>query len=603
MSGVLAVFNRDGTPVDRGRFDLLTTELVFRGSGGRSTRLAANVGLAHSRLDLSPGCLRGEQPHTIDGTAWIVADVRLDARADLIAALRRAGREECRADAPDADLILRAYHAWGEQCLERLAGDFVFAIWNGLTEQLFVARDQLGVKPLYYAESTAFVVVSNTLDCVRRHHAVSNELNDSAIADFLTYGFNHDPGTTSFRDVRRMPAAHAATWSSDHCRTRRYWSMPIDQPVHFKRAEDYTARFVEVMSDAVRDRLGAPRIGILMSGGLDSPTLAAVARRVLGANAGGELMAMTSVYDRLIPDAERQYASAVADHLRIPIRFDVRDDEISIAQWDQVTIHSPEPVESPPALAASRRFFEEAALDARVFFYGEGPDNALRYEWRPYMAHMLSRGQVARLMRAVAHDFLLQPRLPFWSWMARSRRRAVEEPLPPVWLRPELAERCGLRNRSSAGERVPSAQAGHPIKPAAYRSFEDVRWQTLFESCDLSGAWCGAEIRHPFLDLRVLRYMLSLPSMPWCRNKAIIRHTMRDELPATVLQRRKSPLGAVPDYERVKRSGLPRLDPTPALLNYVNPDKIPSVPASAPELRSLMRPFGLNYWLRGLGAH
>ena len=130
----------------------------------------------------------------------------------------------------------------------------------------------------------------------------------------------------------------------------------------------------------------------------------------------------------------------------------------------------------------------------------------------------------------------------------------------------------------------------------------DVRWQSLFEFCDLSGGLSQSETRHPFLDLRLLQYMLALPAMPWCRNKLIIRRAMRKALPGEVLRRRKTAVRGSPDFARVLASGLPRLVPAPNLTGYVNPSKIPSVAGSVLELRGTLRPLGLNYWLHGL-AH
>jgi asparagine synthase (glutamine-hydrolysing) len=124
----------------------------------------------------------------------------------------------------------------------------------------------------------------------------------------------------------------------------------------------------------------------------------------------------------------------------------------------------------------------------------------------------------------------------------------------------------------------------------------------LFEGCDLSGALSQSETRHPFLDLRLLQYMLTLPTMPWCRSKLIIRRSMRGLLPRAVLRRRKTPLTGSPDLARVLASGFPRLVPSPNLSRYVNPSKIPSAPRSTLELRVALRPLGLNYWLQDL-AH
>jgi asparagine synthase (glutamine-hydrolysing) len=605
MSGVVGIFNLDGAPVDCALLDSMTRFLTFRGPDARRVRVLKHVGFGHTLLETSDPPCGEEQPLTLDGRTWIVADARVDARSDLIAALRGQGQHDAAPSATDAELIVRAYEAWGEECVEHLLGDFMFAIWDQSRQKLFCARDHLGVKPFFYAQIGPALVVSNTIDCIRLHPAVSRDLHDPAIADFLLFGVNQDAESTSFRDIRRLPPAHAMTWTKHGRRDRRYWTLAIEDPIFFKRAADYSDRFVELLNGALRDRLRTRRVGILMSGGIDSPTLAATALHLLRADPSDfSLQAITSVYDRLIPDAERYYAGVVADHLHIPIRYDVRDDEVSIAQWDDVSVHTPEPVDNPPAFAASVKFFDAVVDDARVFLYGEGPDNALRYEWRPYLSYLLARRDITRLMRAVSSDLLMHRRIPFWSSIrhrirqARASTELVEE--YPVWITDEIAARCECKARWEMPRRPRSA---HPTKPAAYSSLHDARWQALFEDCDLSGALSRAEIRHPFLDLRVLQYMLALPPMPWCRNKAIIRRTMRTHLPRQVIRRRKTSVAASPDFERVKASGLPRLVASPDLLRYVIPDRIPRVARDAMQLRSMLRPLGLNYWLRDLGNH
>jgi asparagine synthase (glutamine-hydrolysing) len=311
------------------------------------------------------------------------------------------------------------------------------------------------------------------------------------------------------------------------------------------------------------------------------------------------------VYDRLVPDAERHYAGLVAAHLKIPIRYDVRDDETSILDWHRVTTHTPEPVANPPGMAAAVEFFERTAAEARVLLYGEGPDNALRYEWRPYLAHLLARRAIGSISRALLNELVLHPRVPLWSSMrhvARSvtKRKRWHDTFP-AWIDDGFAARCACRDRWENHQRpLPPV---HPVRPVGYRTLDAIRWQPLLDDCDLSGALGGCEIRHPYLDLRLLRYMLALPAMPWCRNKLIIRQSMRSALPRDVLRRRKTPLRVSPDFARVRGFGFPRIVPSPDLLRYVNPCKIPSAPRTEVELRAALRPLGLNYWLRDLTTH
>jgi asparagine synthase (glutamine-hydrolysing) len=602
MSGIAGILNLDGAPVDGHLLARMTEYLGFRGPDGHGMHAIGNVGLGHTRLKLVEDSGADEQPFTLDGRRWIVADARVDARADLVAGLRARGHEPP-ADAADAELILRAYCAWGEECVAHLLGDFTFAIWDGPEHRLFCARDHLGVKPFFYSCIGQTVVFSNSLDCVRLYPAVSRELNDDAIADFLLFGANGAFDTTSFRDIRRLPPAHCITWSREATGRRRYWTLPIDEPIAFKRADEYTDRFRELLRAAVSDRLRTSRVAVMMSGGLDSPTLAATAAGLLRErSADYSLRAVTSVYDRLIPDSERYYAGMVAAHLNIPIHYDVRDDETSITDWDRVAVHTPEPVANPPAFAAGLAFLEKMSARARVFLYGEGPDNALWYEWRPYLSYLASRRRVAPLLHALSSDLLMHPRVPLWSLMrevagARSQQRRWRESFPR-WLNDEFAARCTCRARWEAGQRPPSST--HPVRPRGHGGFGAARWQSLFDDCDIQGALSRTEIRHPFLDVRLLQYMLALPAMPWCRNKLIIRRAMRTALPGEVLRRRKTVVQLNPDFARVAASGLPRLRPAPALSRYVKPADVPSMVSSVVELRAVLRPLGLNHWLHDM---
>jgi asparagine synthase (glutamine-hydrolysing) len=598
---MVGLLNLDGSPVDGRLLDRMTEYLAFRGPDARRVVVAKNLGFGHALLRATEESECEEQPFTLDGRQWIVADARVDARQELIAELDARGQGGLSAGATDAELILRAYRAWGEDCTTHLLGDFTFGVWDEPRQRLFCARDQLGVKPFFYAQLGQTVVISNTLNCVRLHPGVSRDLSDPAVADFLLFGANQEIDTTSFRDIRRLAPAHSVTWSKGGPRFRRYWTLPVDEPIHFKRADDYSDRFTELLRAALRDRLRTRRVSVLMSGGLDSPTLAAVAQSVLREGSTAySLEAITSVYDRLIPDSERYYAGLVAEHLKIPIRYDVRDDETSIVNWDQVSVRTPEPVDNPPAFAAGVEFFQTMAADTRVFLYGEGPDNALRYEWRPYLSHLLTGRHVAPLVRALSNDLLMHRRVPLWGSIrqiagaGRHRKRWLAA--FPGWLNDEFAARCACRERWEAGQRPSSSS--HPVRPLGYGGFDAVRWQPLFEDCDRNGALSQSEIRHPFLDLRLLQYMLALPAMPWCRNKLVIRRSMRTVLPREVLRRKKSAVQENPDFRRVLSSGLPRLVPSPELLRYVNPGRIPSVPTSAVQLRAALRPFGLNYWLQ-----
>jgi len=200
MSGIVGFVNQAGQPADRELLKRLTGFLAFRGPDDQGGWAEAHVGLGHTLLRTTFESEGERQPCSLDGQVWITADARLDARADLIKHLAARGCPNLK-NSPDVELILHAYQVWGEDCLSHLLGDFAFAIWDGPRRRLFGARDQLGVKPFYYADTGRTLVFSNTLNCIRQHPEVSDRLNDLAIADFLLFASNQDPTTTSFAPV------------------------------------------------------------------------------------------------------------------------------------------------------------------------------------------------------------------------------------------------------------------------------------------------------------------------------------------------------------------------------------------------------------------
>ena len=192
------------------------------------------MGLGHTMLRTTHEAQFERQPASLDGRLCITADARIDCREELEKKLEQQGRGAAGRTVTDSDLILHAYAAWGAECVQHLRGDFAFAIWDARKKLLFCARDHFGVKPFYYSELGELFLFSNTLDCLRQHPGVSAELNDAAIGDFLLFGLNCDVATTTFRDIRRLPAAHAMTISSEGLRIQRYWSAPTEGRIRYR---------------------------------------------------------------------------------------------------------------------------------------------------------------------------------------------------------------------------------------------------------------------------------------------------------------------------------------------------------------------------------
>ena len=601
MSGIVGIVNLDGAPVNRALLKTMTDHLAFRGPDAQSMWVegkAGNVGFGHTMLRTTWESAHEHQPFSLDGQVWITADARIDDRENLVQKLIAKGQEVV-STAPDVELILHAYHTWAEQCVEHLLGDFAFAIWDGRLRRIFCARDQLGIKLFYYFRSGKTLVFSNTLNCIRRHPDVSAKLNDLAIADFLLFDLNQDFATTTFSDIQRIAPAHTLSLSGDHYVSRRYWSMPIDEPVYYKRNSDYVDRFKELLTMAVRDRTRTPWVGVFMSGGLDSSSLAATACRLAERRPAVE--AFTYVFDHLIPDQERYYAGLVANHLGIPIHYSVRDEKVVDPEWNRRPLRTPEPAAFSIARASELDDYRWLAERGRVFLYGEGPDNALQFEWQPHLRYLARGRRWTRLIRDVFHHVIAHRRVLPMSTIVSYGKGIVEpyEPAFPPWLDDEFASRTDARARWETKRATTDSDSPHPIRPHAFRNFTSIVWPVIFESMDPGYTESPVEIAHPYLDLRVLRYMLSVPSLPWCRRKYLLRQTMRNILPEEVLRRDKTGLAGAPLFQTVRRTGMQPLVPTGELFKYVDPRKVPSTtPNSELEFWLNLRPAVLNHWLQ-----
>jgi asparagine synthase (glutamine-hydrolysing) len=600
MSGIVGIVNLDGAPVDRDLLGEMTDLLSYRGPDARTIWTSGGVGFGHTLLRTTAEAECERQPLSLDGRTWIVADARVDGRRDLVAELMAQGREvSC--DRPDVELLWHAYDIWQEGCVDHLIGDFAFSVWDAARRRLFCARDHMGVKPLYYASVGRTIVFSNTLDCVRLHPGVSDRLHDPAVGDFLLFGCSLETDTTIFDAIRQVPPAHTATWTEERVALRRFWTLPIDEPIYYRRWDDYVDRFRELLREAVNDRLRTDRVSILMSGGIDSPTLAATARGLLRERSGDAAVhAFTFVYDGY--DEERRYAGLVADHLRIPIH--VRDgmNDLVDPDWARTSFRTPEPIPYPTNLASDLAYHDRIASHSRVLFFGEGPDNALQYEWQPYLSQLVRTGRFGSLAYASCSHLALHRRIPLLPTIPRmlfARGYSAPEVRIPDWFNHDFGERVQLAAHLS-GEGV-RTKSPHPIRPAAYYSLVHPRWQDLFQSFDAAHLTGSLEVRHPYVDVRLLRYMLSVPAVPWCRAKYLIRRAMRGALPELVLRRPKAPLVHDPWALRIRQLGLPPFDAAPELGSYVDAERASQTPANDAAFWIALRVCSLNYWLQNQG--
>ncbi len=277
---------------------------------------------AEDELESQPLPVRPLQNSSIDPlppvTGWLVADARIDNRAQLAAEFALTASEA--AGMADSAFILRAWLRWGEECVDHLLGSFAFAVWDARAERFFLARDHAGDRPLYYRKTAESFAFATTARAIRACPGVSSELDERQLARDLI-GLPPEFSQTRFREVQAIAPGHCLLVERDGTAQRRYWRIDSLRPVRFARDEEYIDAFLEIFDEAVRCRLRTTGgVATELSAGLDSGAVVATAARLL-ADLGGSIAAYTAVpcadFSGIVPPGligdEGPYAAEVAE--------------------------------------------------------------------------------------------------------------------------------------------------------------------------------------------------------------------------------------------------------------------------------------------------
>ena len=390
--------------------------------------------------------------------------------------------------------------------------------------------------------------------------------------------------------------------------------MPIDPPLRLKRTEDYVEQFLDLLRSSIRDRMRTGSVGILMSGGLDSTGMAAIAAELSRRQTPVKLRGHTLVSDRLIPDRERYFAGIAAAHLGIPVDFHAIDNHSFFESCLAGTIRPEPDFITPFGSDPGNDALAAIARHSRVAFYGEGPDNALKYEWKSYFRFERDRGHYLTILRDVASFPLLFREFPFLGRRAKQKRKPqsnVQFGATPPWLDDAFGARVREleRNRQDNGKQdngkndAPSPPEARPARPGGYQSLSAPLWQFAFESHDPGVTGLQVEVRNPFVDLRVLRFMLAVPAIPWCRDKYLLRRAFRRYLPGEIVSRPKTGVPVFLEFERWKEVGLPATVPLGALQGYVDIPRLAEVQIDGQEALGMkLRVLGLAFFLHSAGS-
>jgi asparagine synthase (glutamine-hydrolysing) len=509
-----------------------------------------DIFLGHRRLAVLDLSSQAGQPMSDPtGRYWIVFNGEIYNFAEIRRELEAQGGA-FRTDHSDTEVLLMAYVQWGENCLTRLRGMFAFAVLDLKAQTLFLARDRLGKKPLYYWAGNHGLIFASELKAIVADPGVPRQLSSSALAQYLAYGYIPSPGTV-YRGIAKLPPAHFARVSLEnpwHITSKRYWDLPHieqDQP-----SRDWPEEFGEALTEAVRLRLISDvPLGAFASGGLDSTLIIRQMHRL----ASGSLRTFTIGF----PEAE---VSEVPWARQVARRYSTEHHEEivspdALALLPRLVRHFDEPFgdsSALPTLVVS----EMARRHVTVALSGDGGDELLAGYTRYRYAHRLNQllGPLPQSLRPLALQALgrlwpttwrgkgivsrvgQSPHHPYRAIMSRDAGLAL--------LHPDLRREAGNNGQvhgffEAYWERGPQDY----LSRLQYVDFHTYLPEDILVKADRASMAVALELRCPLLDHKVVELAVRLPNYLKFRGgeqKILIKQTLLPDLGPEFVYRRKS---------------------------------------------------------------
>jgi len=544
MSGIFGIYRPSGNPVEPRDLKQMANSTRHRGPDGTETFIKSNVALGHSMLATTPEAEHEIQPFQDPPSGMtITADARIDNRNELI---DRLGLEDS-ITLSDSQIILKSYQRWGTECCKELLGDFAFSIWDPLKQQLFCARDYIGVKPFHYYHSRNGVLFASEIKALLEQSEVETIINESMVAEYLTFSFLSRTETL-YRKINRLaPGHYLIVDCHNQVKITRYWFYGPCKRICYKNISDYTEHFLMLFEEAVGARIRCnTAISAELSGGLDSSMVVGMANLLLKKEGvvGPETYGM--VFPGLACD-ESKYIDAVAEMYNLKVRR-IQSHQYQQPDWEGQMAFSYLPPEIPNITMRDKMIQSVGKRGYRAMLSGIGGDDwftgsgnshldlLLKGKLRQFLEHFKYQLRVNKkhAIKQLAINMcwpLLHPRL------RESLCRCRLSP-PPGWVSHEFLNRVGFYEKKSKYD--PRHKLSNLGKTFSLSPFIKGSFPYFLETMDRYHALVGVEYRSPFLDRRIAEYSLQIPDNA-CYWQGQIKYLFRSEknilLPEAIRER------------------------------------------------------------------
>ncbi len=557
MCGIAGVVYIDGShPADRGLIRQMTRIQAHRGPDGEGYYFGQGVALGHRRLSIID-LAGGNQPiFNEDGTKVVIFNGEIYNFRELRAELESRGHTF--RTRSDTEVLVHAYEAWGKDCVERLRGMFAFAIWDEVTRTLFLARDRVGKKPLYYSVDDTRLIFASELKGLAQDSALKRAVSVEALDSYLAFGTVPAPHTI-FQGVFQLPPAHTLTFRDGEVRLREYWDLAF--PVEPRKSEgDYLEELSALLTEAVGCRLISDvSLGAFLSGGVDSSLVVATMAGVSGAPV---LTETAGFLERKWDESE--YARAVARQVGTDHREVVVVPK-AVEVLPRLVWHLDEPFADSSAIPTY--YVCRAARErVTVALSGDGGDELFAGYARRYGMTLLE-ARIRPWLPGWLRAKVLGPaaaRYPKWDWLPRAFRLKyflsnLSMPLEQAYFhdmsflfRPANKARLysgGLRGALMGYEPFElfkhtfgRVRGRDPLTQVLYVDLKRSLPNDMLTKVDRMSMANSLEVRCPLLDHRLIEFAARVPADLKYRgrtSKYLLRRHLERRLPRALVHRPK----------------------------------------------------------------
>lgn len=560
MSGIAGVWSKDPhnlAPLQS--VQTMINSVAHRGPDGQHTRLNKEIAFAHAHLHSSPQSKFEKLPwvDSISGCT-VTADTRLDNREELLQRLFQTTNNPLQIG--DGQLIVAAYLKWGKACPKFLKGDFSFALWDPRSYSLFAARDNFGIKPFAYFYDKDIFAFASLPKGVIACPGLPRNINNPRIADILVprlEGINHH--ITFFENIFRLPPAHSLSLTPEGISIARYWQLEVPPKLHLNSDKAYQDAFQEVFTHAVSRRLaGEDQVGAMLSGGMDSSAIVAVGRKINQSSGKRPLKTFSGALPakQAAESYECHCIDAVINQGGIEaFKVFPASCSSSAPSYEAFSTMSDNPFEASMELL---RAVSQKASSKGIKSLLSGADGDLTTSLSPrVILYMMQNGDISE---AVKEQYLYGllfncPRYAAWTFIDclppaflpkkvwhhlryRKKNYALKKNIKASIIHPDFANSINLRARLSEiyDIELPEIEFSTIEQRQAHLLTSPSLTAGLERYDSITGQY-GMECAHPYLDVDLIHFCLSLPWRQKIRcgwNKWILRQTIGSDLPPDI---------------------------------------------------------------------